>query len=61
MKLNKTVISGWIPRLPWAFYDVSYDRSLFDPTYTFCAGRPGNMMMFDESIDKYTATNVPWM
>ena len=40
------------------FYDVSYDRTIFDPTNTTCAGSPGNMMVFDESIDLYTSSNV---
>jgi hypothetical protein len=40
------------------FYDVSYDRTLFDPTNTNCSGGPGNTVVFDESIDKYTAGNV---
>src|SRR5256884_9604087 len=36
------------------FYDVSYDRTIFDPTNTTCSGQPGNMQGFDESIDMYT-------
>ena len=40
------------------FYDVSYDRSLFDPTNPTCSGPAGNTIVFDESIDKYTAANV---
>jgi len=37
------------------FYDVSYDRTIFDPTDPTCANPlgPGNMMVFDESIDVY--------
>jgi hypothetical protein len=35
------------------FYDVSYNRAIFDPTNTTCSGGPGNMQVFDESIDKY--------
>jgi predicted AlkP superfamily pyrophosphatase or phosphodiesterase len=38
------------------FYDVSYNRSIFDPTNTTCSGGPGNMQVFDESIDKYAGT-----
>jgi len=38
------------------FYDVSYNRSIFDPTNTTCSGAPGNMQVFDESIDKYAGT-----
>lgn len=40
------------------FYDVSYDRTVFDPTNTTCRGAAGNMMVFDESIDLYNAANV---
>src|ERR1700726_274152 len=43
---------------PGLFYDVSYDRTLFDPSNTTCQGGAGNMMVFDESIDKYNASNV---
>jgi hypothetical protein len=32
---------------------VSYNRSIFDPTNTSCQGQPGNMQVFDESIDVY--------
>jgi hypothetical protein len=39
------------------FYDVSYDRNLFDPTNTNCSGGAGNMVVLDESIDQY-AGNV---
>ncbi len=35
------------------FYDVSYDRTFFDPANVTCKGAPGNMMVFDESIDLY--------
>ena len=37
------------------FYDVSYDRSIFAPSDTTCSNPqgPGNMMVFDESIDVY--------
>ncbi|PYT61152.1 MAG: hypothetical protein DMG46_05285 [Acidobacteria bacterium] len=40
------------------FYDVSYNRGIFDPTNTTCSGQPGNMQVFDESIDKYSG-NLP--
>src|SRR6202011_3554579 len=36
------------------FYDVSYDRTIFDPTNVTCSGPAGNFMVFDESIDKYS-------
>ncbi len=37
------------------FYDVSYDRTIFAPTDPTCSNPagPGNMMVFDESIDAY--------
>ena len=36
------------------FYDVSYDRTIYDPTNTSCSGNNGgNFMVFDESIDLY--------
>src|SRR5438477_4381370 len=38
------------------FYDVSYNRGIFGPTNTTCSGQPGNMQVFDESIDKYSGT-----
>jgi hypothetical protein len=52
------LVTGGSPISHGLFYDVSYDRSLFDPTNTTCAGQAGNMMVFDESIDKYTAAHV---
>src|SRR5919197_5058646 len=47
------LVTGGSPITTGLFYDVSYDRTIFDPTNTTCAGPPGNMMVFDESIDKY--------
>ena len=52
------LITGGSPVTVGLFYDVSYDRTIFDPTNTTCTGTPGNMMVFDESIDKYTSQNV---
>jgi predicted AlkP superfamily pyrophosphatase or phosphodiesterase len=42
------------------FYDVSYDRTIFAPSDTTCSNPagPGNMMVFDESIDVYDANFV---
>jgi hypothetical protein len=48
------LITGGSPNSHGLFYDVSYDREIFDPTNTTCSGQPGNMMVFDESIDKYS-------
>ena len=52
------LVTGGSPITTGFFYDVSYDRTIFDPTNTTCSGTPGNMMVFDESIDKYNASNV---
>src|SRR5437016_4978159 len=52
------LVTGGSPISTGLFYDVSYDRALFDPTNTMCAGPAGNMMVFDESIDLYNANNV---
>ena len=50
------LITGGSPISHGLFYDVSYDREIFDPTNTTCSGRPGNMMVFDETTDKYAGT-----
>jgi hypothetical protein len=47
------LITGGSPNSHGLFYDVSYDREIFDPTNTTCSSQPGNMMVFDESTDKY--------
>ena len=52
------LVTGGSPVSHGVFYDVSYDRSLFAPTNTTCAGPSGNVAVFDESIDKYTSANV---
>ncbi len=52
------LITGGSPVTSGLFYDVSYDRTIFAPTNTTCTGGAGNMMVFDESIDKYTAQNL---
>ena len=52
------LVTGGSPLSHGLFYDVSYDRSIYDPTNTTCSGAPGNMMVFDESIDVYDANNV---
>jgi len=51
------LVTGGSPITTGLFYDVSYDRTYFDPTNTQCSGSPGNMMVFDETIDLY-AGNV---
>src|ERR1700681_2423421 len=45
------LVTGGAPVSHGLFYDVSYDRTLFDPSNTTCQGGAGNMMVFDESID----------
>ncbi len=46
-------MTGGSPISHGLFYDVSYDRTLFDPSNVTCKGPAGNMMVFDESIDQY--------
>jgi predicted AlkP superfamily pyrophosphatase or phosphodiesterase len=48
------LITGGSPNSHGLFYDVSYDREIFDPTNTTCSGQAGNTMVFDETTDKYT-------
>jgi hypothetical protein len=50
------LVTGGSPISQGLFYDVSYNRSIFDPANTTCSGQPGNMQVFDESIDKYSGT-----
>jgi predicted AlkP superfamily pyrophosphatase or phosphodiesterase len=50
------LVTGGSPISHGLFYDVSYNRSIFDPTNTTCSGQPGNMQVFDESIDQYSGT-----
>ena len=52
------LVTGGSPATTGLFYDVSYDRTIFDPTNTTCSGGAGNFMVFDESIDVYNAQNV---
>jgi hypothetical protein len=52
------LLTGGSPNSIWLFYDVSYNRSIFDPTNIACSGKPGNMQVFDESIDVYDAMFV---
>jgi hypothetical protein len=52
------LVTGGSPITHGLFYDVSYDRSYFDPTNTTCSSTPGNNMIFDESIDLYNSANI---
>jgi predicted AlkP superfamily pyrophosphatase or phosphodiesterase len=52
------LVTGGSPISHGVFYDVSYDRRLFDPTNTSCSGQPGNTVVFDESIDLHDSANV---
>lgn len=47
------LVTGGSPVSTGFFYDVAYDRSIFDPSNTTCSGAKGNMIVFDESIDLY--------
>ncbi|HEY1483192.1 MAG TPA: alkaline phosphatase family protein [Candidatus Acidoferrum sp.] len=52
------LVTGGSPLSHGLFYDVSYNRSVFDPTNVSCSGQPGNMQVYDESIDVYNSSNV---
>src|SRR5215831_11646385 len=52
------LVTGGSPISHGLFYDVSYDRTLFDPTNTTCSGKPGNTIVFDETIDVYNSAGV---
>jgi hypothetical protein len=52
------LVTGGSPISTGLFYDVSYDRSIYDPTNTTCSGGAGNMMVYDESIDLYNGNGV---
>src|ERR1700687_2806785 len=47
------LVTGASPNSHGLFYDVSYNRSIFDPSNTSCSGLPGNTQVYDESIDAY--------
>src|SRR5215471_19126039 len=47
------LVTGGSPIAHQVFYDVSYDRTLFDPANVTCTGPGGNTIVFDESIDVY--------
>jgi hypothetical protein len=50
------LITGGSPISHGLFYDVSYNRAIYDPSNTTCLGQAGNMQVFDESIDQYSGT-----
>src|SRR5664279_2760655 len=52
------LVTGGSPVTHGMFYDVSYDRTLFDPSNKNCVGVPGINIVFDESIDKYAASGI---
>jgi hypothetical protein len=52
------LVTGGSPVSHGLFYDVSYDRTIFDPSNKTCSGPAGNTMVFDESIDVYNSANV---
>jgi predicted AlkP superfamily pyrophosphatase or phosphodiesterase len=43
------LITGGSPKTTGLFYDVSYDRTLYAPSDTACAGTPGWNVIFDET------------
>ena len=45
------LVTGGSPVSHQVFYDVSYDRNLFDPSNTSCRGAPGTIPTFDETLD----------
>src|SRR5215471_285231 len=47
------LVTGGSPVSSGLYYDVSYDRTIYDPTNTTCSGGAGNMMVYDETIDLY--------
>lgn len=54
------LVTGGSPISHGLFYDVSYDRTYFDPADTSCS-QPlgaGNTIVFDESIDQYDASGI---
>ena len=48
------LVTGGSPVTGGLFYDVSYNRGIYDLTNTTCSGPAGNMQVFDESIDQYS-------
>ena len=52
------LVSGGSPNSLGLFYDVSFNRGIFDPANTTCSGQPGNLQVYDESIDLYDSNNV---
>jgi Type I phosphodiesterase / nucleotide pyrophosphatase len=52
------LVTGGSPISHGLYYDVSYDRALFAPSNVSCKGAAGNMMVFDESVDRYSGGNV---
>src|ERR1700739_2816055 len=52
------LVTGGSPISHGLFYDVSYDRALYDPSNVSCSGPAGNTIVFDESIDQYSSGHV---
>src|ERR1700737_4652705 len=48
------LVTGGSPITHGLFYDVAYDRKVYDPSNLTCKGPAGNAMIFDESIDRYS-------
>ena len=52
------LVTGGSPVTGGLYYDVSYDRTIYDPSNKTCSGPAGNTMVFDESIDLYGSDNI---
>jgi len=52
------MVTGGSPVSTGVFYDVSYDRTLFDPSNANCSGAPGTVTTFDESVDLVDANGA---
>ena len=52
------MVTGGSPVSTGVFYDVSYDRTLFDAANSDCHGAPGSVITFEESIDLFDKTGV---
>jgi predicted AlkP superfamily pyrophosphatase or phosphodiesterase len=47
------LVTGGSPNSHGLFYDVSYNRSIFDPTNTSCSGQPGNTQLTEVSSQRH--------
>ncbi len=52
------LVTGGSPAAHGVFYDVSWDRSQYDPAGAGCTGTPGIQTTYDESIDTVDASGI---